>query len=71
MILELAWAVTAWDKGEMGRIVGNIGIGAPPAGRIPLVHVALLFAGGLALFVDDALRSNVDGFCIDLALESC
>jgi hypothetical protein len=71
VILELAWAVTAWDKGEIGRIDGNIGIGAPPVGRVPLVHVALLFAEGLTLFVDDALRSNADGFCIDLGLGSC
>jgi hypothetical protein len=69
-VLELAWAVTACDKGEIGRIDGNIGIGAPPAGRTPLVHVALLFTEGLTLFVDDAFRSEADGFCIDLALAS-
>jgi hypothetical protein len=50
---------------------GNIGIGAPPAGKTPLVQVALLFAEGLTLCVDDAFRSAADGFCIDLALESC
>ena len=67
-ILELASAVTAFGKGEIGRIDGNIGIGAPPAGKTPLVHVALLFAPGFAFF--DVFRSTAEGFCIDLVLES-
>jgi hypothetical protein len=40
----LACAVTASDKGEMGLIVGRMGIGAPLDG--PLFHVDLLAAGG-------------------------
>jgi hypothetical protein len=37
--------VTASDKGEMGLIVGKMGIGAALDG--PLFHVDLLAAGGL------------------------
>jgi hypothetical protein len=40
----LACAVTVSDKGEMGLIVGRMGIGAPLDG--PLFHVDLLAAGG-------------------------
>lgn len=52
----MACAVTASERGEIGLIVGRIGMGAAFEGS-PLVHVDRLFAAGLALTV--ALGSAV------------
>ena len=48
-----------------------MGIGAPMPGVVPLVHVALLFAAGLALIVVEPLKSEMDDFAIDLVSVTC
>ena len=53
-----AWAVTALDRGEIGRIEGKIGMGAPSEGVGPFDQVALLLAFGRA-FGDGAITGVV------------
>lgn len=46
-----ACAVTASENGDIGRMDGKIGMGAPVAGVVLLVHVARLLANGRDLVV--------------------
>ena len=52
LALLCACAVTVSEKGDMGRIEGNIGMGAALAEVIPFVQVALLFANGRCFTVE-------------------
>ena len=61
--LSFACAVTEAEKGDIGRMEGNIGIGAALLALVPLAQVARLFANGRDL----AGAGCGEGACIVLA----